>query len=130
MNERLQDLLDHVQRTACEVGDAAAETVCGVGKKAGTLLSVAKLNVKIMELEGEVRDALQDVGSMIYSTHTGHPTDSELLLQKLQEIDGYHSRIDALREEAERLREQGSCPVCGAARQEGDLFCRECGGKF
>ncbi len=87
MNERLQDLLDHVQRTACEVGDAAAETVCGVGKKAGTLLSVAKLNVKIMELEGEVRDALQDVGSMIYSTHTGHPTDSELLLQKLQEIE-------------------------------------------
>ena len=31
--------------------------------------------------------ALRQVGEMIYATHTGTPTESEVLLAKLQEID-------------------------------------------
>ena len=86
MNERLQELLDAVQRTASQVGGSAADAAYGMGKRAGELLSVAKLNIRIMDLKGAVSTALREVGEMIYATHTGTLTESEVLLAKLQEI--------------------------------------------
>ena len=116
MNERLQELLDAVQRTATQVGGSAADAAYGVGRRAGELLSVAKLNIQVMDRKGEVDAALRQVGEMIYATHTGTPTESEVLLAKLQEIA--------------RLQGGAVCPVCGAKAQRGDVFCRECGGKL
>ena len=123
MNERLQELLDAVQRTASQVGGSAADAAYGMGKRAGELLSVAKLNIRIMDLKGAVSTALREVGEMIYATHTGTLTESEVLLAKLQEIDGLRQQID-------RLQGGAVCPFCGAAARSGDVFCRECGQKL
>ena len=130
MNERLQELLDSVQRTACQVSDAAADAAYGVGKKASALLSVAKLNIQVMDLKAEVNTQLRTVGEMIYGTHTGTPTESEVLLEKLHEIDGLYSRIAELEAEIVRLQAVPVCPICSAPAQDGDVFCRECGGKL
>ena len=130
MNERLQELLDAVQRTASQVSDTAADAAYGVGKRAGELLSVAKLNIQIMDLKGEVGAALREVGEMIYATHTGTPTESEVLLAKLQEIDALRAQIGQLKQEIARLQGGAVCPFCGAPAQKGDVFCRECGGKL
>ena len=102
MNERLQELLDAVQRTASQVGGSAADAAYGMGKRAGELLSVAKLNIRIMDLKGAVSTALREVGEMIYATHTGTLTESEVLLAKLQEIDGLRQQIDRLEREIAR----------------------------
>ena len=123
MNERLQELLDAVQRTASQVGGSAADAAYGMGKRAGELLSVAKLNIRIMDLKGAVSTALREVGEMIYATHTGTLTESEVLLAKLQEID-------RLEREIARLQGGAVCPFCGAAARSGDVFCRECGQKL
>ena len=125
MNERLQELLDAVQRTASQVGGSAADAAYGMGKRAGELLSVAKLNIRIMDLKGAVSTALREVGEMIYATHTGTLTESEVLLAKLQEIDGLR-----LEREIARLQGGAVCPFCGAAARSGDVFCRECGQKL
>ena len=130
MNERLQELLDAVQRTATQVGGSAADAAYGVGRRAGELLSVAKLNIRIMDLKGAVNTALREVGEMIYATHTGTPTESEVLLAKLQEIDALRENIRQLEQEIARLQGGAVCPVCGAKAQRGDVFCRECGGKL
>ena len=127
MNERLQELLDAVQRTASQVGGSAADAAYGMGKRAGELLSVAKLNIRIMDLKGAVGTALRE---MIYATHTGTPTESEVLLAKLQEIDGLRQQIDRLEREIARLQGGAVCPFCGAAARSGDAFCRECGQKL
>ena len=124
MNERLQELLDAVQRTASQVGGSAADAAYGMGKRAGELLSVAKLNIRIMDLKGAVSTALREVGEMIYATHTGTLTESEVLLAKLQEIDGLRQQIDRLEREIARLQGGAVCPFCGAAARSGDVFCR------
>lgn len=131
MRQRVQDLLDNVQCTACQVGGVAADAAYGVGRKTQQLLSTAKLNVQISGLELQVRACMAQIGEMLYATHTGTPTESEVLLAKLEEIDGLKARIAALRREADRLqgRERpAACPTCGAPVQEGDTFCRTCGG--
>ena len=130
MNERLRDLLDSVQRTACQVSDAAADAAYGMGKRADALLSVAKLRVQITTLEGSVEGRLAEIGEMIYATHTGTPTESEVLLAKLQEIDSLYADIRRLETEIAHLQELSICPACGAPARAGDVFCRECGGKL
>ena len=77
-----------------------------------------------------VSTALREVGEMIYATHTGTLTESEVLLAKLQEIDGLRQQIDRLEREIARLQGGAVCPFCGAAARSGDVFCRECGQKL
>lgn len=133
MNEQLLKLLDSVQRTACQVSDAASNAAYGVSKRAGELLSVAKLRINAATLEGRVEGCKAEIGEMIYATHTGTPTDSDILLAKLQEIDELHAQIATLEAEIARLQGTEStaiCPICGAPTREADVFCRECGGKL
>ncbi len=133
MNEQLLNLLDSVQRTARQVGDTAADAAYGVSKKTGELLSAAKLRIRIATLEGRVEGCFSEIGEMLYATHTGTPTDSELLLEKLREIDELKSQIAQLQQELEDLQGravQAACPNCGAVPGETDVFCRECGGKL
>ena len=130
MNEKLYDVLNKVQDTAVQVGGIAADAAYGVGRRAEELLSVAKLRVRVATLEGAVEGCMAEIGEMLYATHTGTPTESEVLLAKLQEIDGLRQQIDRLEREIARLQGGAVCPFCGAAARSGDAFCRECGQKL
>ena len=130
MNEQLMKLLESVRATACQVQDTAASAAYGVGKRAQALVSVAKMNMRLAELNAQIERQLRAVGEMIYATHTGTLTESEVLLAKLQEIDGLRQQIDRLEREIARLQGGAVCPFCGAAARSGDVFCRECGQKL
>ena len=127
MNDKLQDLLSSIQRTAATAGDVASDAAYGVGKKASALLSTAKLNIRICELRADLNTAFREVGEMLYATHTGNPTDSDQLVRKLEEIDGIKAQIRDLNAQLGKAAQDGVCPVCGAAARSGDAFCRECG---
>ena len=78
----------------------------------------------------QINQQLKAVGEMIYGTHPGNPTDSDVLLNKLQEIDGLYAQIAELEELIGRRPAPAACPSCGQVSQEGDLFCRGCGTKL
>ena len=130
MNGQLRQLLQCVQKTAGEFADTASDAAYGVRGKAWELASVAKLNIRAAENKADTGRALREVGEMIYATHTGTLTESEVLLAKLQEIDGLRQQIDRLEREIARLQGGAVCPFCGAAARSGDVFCRECGQKL
>lgn len=129
MDERLQEILDTVQKTAAEVGSAAGELLGAAGQKASSLLSVSKLNIRAADLKAQRSALLQEVGSMVYGTHTGQIADSDTLLARLREIDGVNQELEQIQAEIARLRqcEARVCPLCGASPGIGDVFCRHCG---
>ncbi len=128
MNEKLYELIERVRETAIQAGATAADAAYGVSQKTTQLLTTAKTNVKIMGLKGDVNTALREAGELIYATHTGNPTDSEVLLAKLQEIDALKAQIAALEAEAGKEAAPEVCPTCGAEKKDGAAFCGECGG--
>lgn len=130
MNEKLASLLETVRRTAVQTGGAAADAAYSVGKVAGELLSVAKLNVRIMDRKAAVNAALKEVGEILYATHTGNPSDSEILLAKLQEIDVLKAEIAQMQAQIKKEEAAHVCQTCGSAIREGAAFCGECGEKL
>ena len=128
MDEKLQEILDTVQKTAVEVGTAAGDLFSAAGQRASALLSVSKLNVRAADLKAQRSVLLQEVGAMVYGTHTGTVADSDTLLAKLREIDGVEQELSRVNAEIARLRQNARvCPLCGADTRSGDAFCRNCG---
>ena len=128
MDEKLQEILDTVQKTAVEVGTAAGDLFSAAGQRASALLSVSKLNVRAADLKAQRSVLLQEVGAMVYGTHTGTVADSDTLLAKLREIDGVEQELSRVNAEIARLRQNARvCPLCGADARSGDTFCRNCG---
>lgn len=130
MNEKLYELLETVQRTAVQAGSVASDAAYGMGKKANELLAVAKLNIKIMELKGNVKTQMQELGQLLYATHTGTPTDSQVLLAKLEEVDALYAQIAEYEEQIGKEAAAPTCDTCGAVTREGAAFCGECGAKL
>lgn len=129
MNQKLSELMAMVQRTAIQVSDIAVDTVYGAGKKAGAVVDAAKVRLQILDRKAEVNTVLREIGEILYATHTGAPSDSEIMLAKLQEIDALKAEIAALEEKLGRKPESRTCETCGAAVREDAVFCEECGEK-
>lgn len=129
MNQKLSELMAMVQRTAIQVSDIAVDTVYGAGKKAGAVADAAKVRLQILDRKAEVNTVLREIGEILYATHTGAPSDSEIMLAKLQEIDALKAEIATLEEKLGRKPEPRTCETCGAAVREGAVFCEECGEK-
>ena len=130
MNDKIYAMLDTVRNAASEAGETISSAAYLAGKKGGEVISGVKLALRVRELEGSVEDALRDVGTMVYATHTGGADNSAALLEKLGEIDDLRARIAELEIRMGRASVVRICPVCGAEYKEGDAYCRECGGKL
>ena len=129
MNERLGNIIAAARQAAVRAGGLAAGAASGVGRRAADAAASAKLRFRAAALEGQVEDALEEVGGMLYATHTGSPTDSDVLQGKLEEIDRLKAELAEVNGRLGR-RTAGVCPVCGAESRPGDQFCRFCGGKL
>ena len=143
MNEKIYELLDVARKGASTARSAAAEAaasaketaadVAYIASQVGTeLLANAKVRIRIVELESQVNTALKELGKMLYATHTGTPTEPEVMIAKLEEIDKLNEALALLKGgiAKEPPAAEPACPTCCADTQEGDEFCRECGGKL
>ena len=127
MDEKILKILSCLKGKAAIVGSAAAEVAEETGAKARDMLAAGKLNLRLTELETSVLTELRHVGEMIYATHVGTPTDSDVLLEKLREIDDLHNQIAQVKREIAAAKRIPVCGVCGSVGVRGDLYCRECG---
>lgn len=130
MNEKMKAAWSAARRTAVQAGSLAAAAACGMGRMTGDLVTAARTKYRVAVLENRVQESLEEVGRLLYATHTGSPTDSEVLQEKLQRIDALRAEIARLQGRPAEGGKSRICPACGAINWPGDAFCRSCGGKL
>ena len=130
MDDKVKELLDRVRDTAVGAADAANQTARAAGKKAGQRVDVAKLNVQLFDLNGELNEVLRQLGQVMYDTHRGREEDGEKITALLERADDLTGRITELKDRIAALRQSKTCPACGAACGKDDQFCRRCGGSL
>ena len=129
--EKFYDLLDTLRTGVEAAGTLALGTLGLACEGAEKLADAVRLRCQAARVEGEVDGKLMEAGELVYATHSGNPTESGELLQKLQEIDELKARLAELNETLGRTPEEDPvCPGCGEAVKEGDHFCRSCGEKL
>ena len=128
--EKFYDLLNSLRAGAEAAGTLALGTLGLACEGAEKIAEAVKLRYEAARVEGEMDEKLMEAGEMVYATHTGNPTESEELLEKLREIDGLKARLADLNETLGRTPEGPVCPDCGVDVKVGDLFCRFCGRKL
>ena len=130
MDDKVKELLDRVRDTAVGAADAANQTARAAGKKASQMVDVAKLNVQLFDLNGELNEVLRQLGQVMYDTHRGREEDGEKITALLERADDLTGRITELKDRIAALRQSKTCPACGAACGKDDQFCRRCGGSL
>ena len=130
MDDKVKELLDRVRDTAVGAAEAANLTARAAGKKSGQMVDVAKLNVQLFDLNGELNEVLRQLGQVMYDTHRGREEDGEKITALLERADDLTGRITELKDRIAALRQSKTCPACGAACGKDDQFCRWCGGSL
>lgn len=124
-NEKLSALAAAAYEAARQAGALAADAAYGIGLAAERQVSAVRRQMRAAAVERRIGGKLAEVGEMLYATHTGTPTDSDRLEEKLREVDALTAQLDALQGKPAAV-----CGVCGGEIRPGDRFCRNCGGKI
>lgn len=127
-NRKLYETLAAVYEGVLLAGDLTADAAYGVRREVQRRVAEARLRARAEAVERKVDGKLMEVGGLLYATHAGSPTDSDVLLGKLQEVDALKARLEEI--QGTLSGKGAACPNCGGAVQSGDRFCRECGGKL
>jgi hypothetical protein len=91
------------------------------------MVDVAKLNMRIFDLNSECGELLRKIGRLVYDTHLGQEPRSEELPGLLKELDDKYAAIGELKVRIATLRSGRECPHCGALCSREDKFCKDCG---
>jgi rubrerythrin len=110
--------------------DAAGSAARQVGQKTGETIEMAKLNMKIFDLNTEIGVNFREIGRIVYDTHLGKETDESALKDLLKAIDDKNDEIESYRARLAEFKKSVICPVCGADCAKTDAFCKKCGAKL
>lgn len=130
MATNYDEFISKVRKTAEDVGETVGKAAHSAAKKTGEVAELAKLNLKVYNLNSENNDDLLEIGKMIYASRNGEMLDEERLEQLYQAIDGRKAEAEALKGRIGELKNTKTCPACGAAVAKDYSFCPVCGEKF
>ena len=127
MDEKVSNLINKIKETAAIAADAAEAAAKRVSQRTGETLELAKLNMKIFDLNTEIGVNQREIGKIVYETHTGKETNEEALAGILTTIDEKYAEIEIYKTKIAELKKGVACPSCGETCGKGDMFCKKCG---
>ena len=126
----MADFLDKVKQ-----GIDKGVTVVSVRSKEA--LETARINGKIGALADRKKEALVELGSIVYAMYHEDPTGvSGEAKEKCKELIGLDAQIKEMEEALKEVHQEAKkelgislCTACGEELTEDDKFCRKCGRK-
>ena len=110
--------------------DGPMRAVAGkTGKKAGEVWDQTKMSLRIVDLEGEIKDHYREIGRIVYTSRDDTTIETSTIEEHIAEIDRIMEEIEKLREKIDDLKPTKKCPNpdCGKRCDKDDRFCASCG---
>ncbi|MGN0651111.1 MAG: zinc ribbon domain-containing protein [Oscillospiraceae bacterium] len=115
--------LDDVISTAKDVATTA-------GDKTDKAVKFSKLKIREAQLNGELKCKYEKLGQMIYDMVKSGVKEDEAFNAAIAEIDAAKAEIADIGSRIDALKNEVTCPACGAKTKNDNSFCPKCGAKL
>lgn len=104
--------------------------VSTAGKKTDEAVRFSKLKIKESQLNGDIKNKFEKLGALIYQMAKSGEKDNEQFDAFIAEIDGCYEELSSIEKQFDELRNQTTCPGCGAKCKDENAYCPKCGTKL
>lgn len=123
----LQNLAETAKGAVLSAVSLARTGSARVTEKVSGVKDAVQLRRAIADLQEEIDLQMQAVGKMVYATHRGTPSDSQVMAQILEYVDSLYEDQETYRRQLKALQGARFCPDCGAENEKDSAFCAQCG---
>ena len=100
------------------------------GKKTDEAVKFTKLKIKESQTTGDIKSHFEKLGEMAYEMKKNENPDAAAFDVEVEEIDKLYARRAEINHALDDLRQEVTCPVCGAKTKSENAFCPKCGAKL
>lgn len=105
----------------------AKEAVDTLGEKAGQLVDVSKLNIKMAELKNDMKNEYESLGKAVYKAKKENIDDAATVNYEVAQIDNLGLQIEELKKQIATMKNKVLCKSCGQPNETGSSYCAKCG---
>lgn len=113
-----------------DVISTGKNVVSAAGKKTDEAVRFSKLKIKESQLNGDIKSKFEKLGALIYQMAKSGEKDNEQFDAYISEIDGCYDELANIEKQFDELRNEVTCPGCGAKCKDENSFCPKCGTKL
>lgn len=99
-----------------------------IGEKAGQLVDVSKLNLKLIELKSELKSEFEELGRIVYDSNEEKITGNQKITTQIQTIKQLTQDIEKLKTQIAFAKNKVLCKSCGHHNEIESSYCAKCGG--
>jgi Ca2+-binding EF-hand superfamily protein len=130
MEDSVREFLEKLRKKAIVMTSAAESTLKEAGRKTSETFEIAKLNMKIFDLNSDIEHTYKKLGELVYSINKGREIQDEEVDSLISAIDTKKKEIEQYRERINLLKNTVICPLCQGCCSRDDRFCKKCGAEL
>lgn len=113
-----------------DVISTGKNVVSAAGKKTDEAVRFSKLKIKESQLNGDIKSKFEKLGALIYQMAKSGDKDNEQFDEYIAEIDDCYEQLAGIEKQFDEMRNEVTCPSCGAKSKDDNSFCPKCGAKL
>ncbi|MDE7363052.1 MAG: hypothetical protein K2N38_14100 [Oscillospiraceae bacterium] len=113
-----------------DVISTGKNVVSAAGKKTDEAVRFSKLKIKESQLNGDIRNKFETLGSLIYQMAKSGEKNSEQFDALVAELDDCYAQLEEISQQFDEMRNEVTCPSCGAKSKTDNSYCSKCGAKL
>lgn len=113
-----------------DVINTGKNVVSAAGKKTDEAVRFSKLKIKESQLNGDIKNKFEKLGALIYEMAKSGEKDNERFDALIAELDGCYEELAGIDKQFDELRNEVTCPGCGAKSKDDNAYCSKCGTKL
>ncbi len=100
------------------------------GKKTDAAVQFSKLKIKEAQLTGDVKSKFEKLGEMVYQMAKSGEKSSDEFDSLIAELDECYEKLAEIDSKLDELKNEVTCPGCGAKTKRENSYCPKCGTKL